>query len=82
VSAAAGQHWFCSACGTFDGPRTEALCDVCMDGSEVERLVLADTVIAAVFDALSWMDPETAGKWRAEPTYKRLRAALETAGES
>jgi hypothetical protein len=70
------RHWFCAACATFDGPIAGKFCDVCADGTEVERLVLADTALAAVFDALSWMDPKTAAKWRREPSYKRLRDAL------
>lgn len=70
------KHWFCRECGTFDGPIAGKFCDVCADGSEVKRLVLADTALAAVFDALSWMDPETAEKWRAEASYKRLAEAL------
>jgi hypothetical protein len=36
----------------------------------------ADVVLAAVFDALSWMDPETAARWRAEVSYKRLEPYL------
>jgi hypothetical protein len=32
-------HWFCHACGTFDGPISGSFCDVCSDGSEVEWMV-------------------------------------------
>jgi hypothetical protein len=71
-----GQHWFCKACRMFDGPIVGSFCDVCVDGSEVTRVVLADVVLQAVFDALSWMHPETAHRWRAEPNTQRLWAAL------
>lgn len=40
------------------------------------RYVPADLVVAAVFDALSCMDPETAKRWRADASYKRLAEAL------
>jgi hypothetical protein len=64
------------ACGTFDGPIVTAFCDVCADGSLVTGMVAADVVLQAVFDALSWMNPETAERWRAEPNTQRLWAAI------
>lgn len=70
------KHWFCEACGTFDGPIASQFCDVCADGTEVKYLMLTETALAAVFDALSHMDPATADRWRAEASYKRLHAAL------
>lgn len=30
----------------------------------------------AILDALSWMDPETAAQWRADPSYRRLAALI------
>lgn len=39
-------HWFCDACGTFDGPITSRYCDVCSDGSEVEWMVPVETAAA------------------------------------
>lgn len=45
--------------------------------AEVERL--RDAATQAVLDALSWMDPETAAKWRAESSYKRLAEELRKA---
>jgi hypothetical protein len=44
--------------------------------AERELLELRDAALAAVLDALSWMDPATAAKWRAEASYKRLAAML------
>lgn len=41
-------HWFCAACDTFDGPISGEFCDVCSDGSEVERMV-------SVATAASWL---------------------------
>jgi hypothetical protein len=37
-------HWFCCACDTFDGPISGDFCDVCADGSVVERMVTVETV--------------------------------------
>lgn len=34
-----GEHWWCPACGTFDGPHHEEFCDVCADGTCIDGLV-------------------------------------------
>lgn len=70
------QHWWCEACNTFDGPIAGQFCDVCADGTEVKYLILAETALAATFDALSHMDPATANRWRDEASYERLAEAL------
>lgn len=32
------QHWYCEACGEFDGPKSGDVCDVCADGDVHARV--------------------------------------------
>lgn len=58
------------------GEGTPPWCVECRKPVQIKTLVPSDVVIAAIFDALSAMDPMTANRWREESSYKRLREML------
>jgi hypothetical protein len=49
-----------------------------MRDGELRPFVRAEAAASAILNALAWMDPETARKYREDASYKALERALST----